>query len=59
MKAMLIGATGLLGKALTRAWKGGELLGLGSRDLDIRDARMWMDVRVTATWLWRLTARGQ
>lgn len=39
MKAMLIGATGLLGKALTRAWGGGELVGLGSRDLDIRDAR--------------------
>ena len=39
MKALMIGATGLLGKALTRAWGGGELVGLGSRDLDIRDAQ--------------------
>ena len=39
MKAMMIGATGLLGKALTREWRGSELVGLGSRDVDIRDAR--------------------
>jgi dTDP-4-dehydrorhamnose reductase len=39
MKAMMIGATGLLGKALTREWRGCELVGLGSRDVDIRDAQ--------------------
>lgn len=38
MKAMIIGATGLLGKALLRHWGDAELTGTGSRDLDIRDA---------------------
>jgi dTDP-4-dehydrorhamnose reductase len=37
MKVMLIGATGLLGKPLTREWNGADLIGTGSRDLDIRD----------------------
>ena len=35
---MIIGATGLLGKALTHEWRGDEVVGLGSRDVDIRDA---------------------
>jgi dTDP-4-dehydrorhamnose reductase len=35
---MILGATGLLGKALTREWTGDEVVGLGSRDVDIRDA---------------------
>jgi len=35
---MIIGATGLLGKALTHEWSGDEVVGLGSRDVDIRDA---------------------
>jgi dTDP-4-dehydrorhamnose reductase len=38
MKAMIIGATGLLGKALTHEWSSDEVVGLGSRDVDIRDA---------------------
>jgi dTDP-4-dehydrorhamnose reductase len=38
MKATIIGSTGLLGKALTREWSGDEVVGLGSRDVDIRDA---------------------
>lgn len=38
MKALILGATGLLGKPLVRAWHGDEVVGLGSRDLDIRDA---------------------
>jgi dTDP-4-dehydrorhamnose reductase len=38
MRVMIIGATGLLGKPLTRLWQGAELVGTGSRDLDIRDA---------------------
>jgi dTDP-4-dehydrorhamnose reductase len=37
MKIMIIGATGLLGKPLMRQWTGAELMGTGSRDLDIRD----------------------
>jgi dTDP-4-dehydrorhamnose reductase len=38
MKATIIGSTGLLGKALTREWSGDEVVGLGSRDVDIRNA---------------------
>ncbi len=38
MKAMIFGATGLLGKALMREWSGDEVVGLASRDVDIRDA---------------------
>jgi dTDP-4-dehydrorhamnose reductase len=38
MKATIFGASGLLGKALIREWSGDEVVGLGSRDVDIRDA---------------------
>lgn len=38
MKATILGASGLLGKALMREWSGDEVVGLGSRDVDIRDA---------------------
>jgi dTDP-4-dehydrorhamnose reductase len=38
MKAMILGASGLLGKALMREWTGDEIVGLGSRDVDIRDS---------------------
>ena len=38
MKAMVLGASGLLGKALMREWTRDEVLGLASRDADIRDA---------------------
>jgi dTDP-4-dehydrorhamnose reductase len=38
MKAMIFGATGLLGKALVREWTGDEVIGLGSDAVDIRDA---------------------
>jgi len=44
MKAMIIGATGLLGKPLMRECTGAELTGTGSRDLDIRDARAVRDL---------------
>lgn len=37
MKVMILGATGLLGKALIREWTRDEILGLGSREVDIRD----------------------
>jgi dTDP-4-dehydrorhamnose reductase len=38
MKAIVLGASGLLGKALMREWTGDEAVGLTSRDADIRDA---------------------
>ncbi len=38
MKAVIFGASGLLGKALMREWIGDEVVGFGSRDVDIRDA---------------------
>lgn len=38
MKAMIFGATGLLGKALVREWTGDEVIGMGSGAVDIRDA---------------------
>ncbi len=38
MKILILGSTGLLGKDLLREWSGGDdLVGLGSRDVDIRD----------------------
>jgi len=37
MKVMILGATGLLGKALIDGWTEDEVVGLGSRDVDIRD----------------------
>ena len=37
MKVMILGATGLLGKALMREWNDDEVHGLDSRDADIRD----------------------
>src|ERR1700756_500511 len=36
MRVMILGATGLLGKALMQEWPGDELAGFGSRDADIR-----------------------
>jgi dTDP-4-dehydrorhamnose reductase len=38
MKVMILGASGLLGKALMREWSADEIFGLGSKDVDIRDA---------------------
>lgn len=37
MRVMILGASGLLGKALMREWTEDEIAGLGSRDVDIRD----------------------
>jgi dTDP-4-dehydrorhamnose reductase len=44
MKVLIIGATGLLGKALTREWRGDELIGLSSKDVDIRDEKRVHDL---------------
>lgn len=38
MKVMIFGASGLLGLALMREWQGDEVVGLSSRDVDLRDA---------------------
>lgn len=38
MKVMIIGGTGLLGKALVREWKDDEVICMGRQQLDIRDA---------------------
>lgn len=38
MKAMIFGASGLLGKALMREWTGDEVVGLSSAEADLRDA---------------------
>jgi dTDP-4-dehydrorhamnose reductase len=37
MKVLIFGASGLLGTALMREWSGDEIVGLSSRDVDIRD----------------------
>lgn len=37
MKVMILGASGLLGRALMREWIEDEIVGLDSRDVDIRD----------------------
>lgn len=38
MRVTILGASGLLGKALMREWSGDEVVGLSSRDADIRVA---------------------
>ena len=38
MRVTIFGATGLLGKALLEEWKADGVVGLGSKDADIRDA---------------------
>jgi len=37
MKVAVLGASGLLGRALVREWRDDAVLGFGSRDVDIRD----------------------
>jgi dTDP-4-dehydrorhamnose reductase len=53
MKAMIFGASGLLGKALTNEWARAEVVGLGSRDVDIRDADKVREVveKVCPEWI--------
>jgi dTDP-4-dehydrorhamnose reductase len=43
MKVMILGASGLLGKALTHEWTGDEVAGFGSSQVDIRDAHKVME----------------
>ena len=56
MKVMILGATGLLGKALMREWTGDEVIGLGSRDVDIRDAGKVKEVVENARRDWIVLA---
>ena len=53
MKVMILGASGLLGKALMREWSGDEVVGLGSRDVDIRETSKVREVveRVRPDWI--------
>src|SRR5258708_7138075 len=39
MRVKIFGASGLLGKALTREWQTDSVVGLSSRDVDIRDQK--------------------
>jgi dTDP-4-dehydrorhamnose reductase len=52
MKVMILGASGLLGKALTSEWRDDEVAGFASRDVDIRDATKVRDVVETAHPEW-------
>jgi dTDP-4-dehydrorhamnose reductase len=53
MKATIFGASGLLGKELVREWTGDDVVGLNSRDADIRDARQVQDAvdRAHPDWI--------
>jgi dTDP-4-dehydrorhamnose reductase len=50
---MIFGASGLLGQALVREWSGDEVMGLRSRDADIRDAGAVQEVveRTRPDWI--------
>jgi len=39
MRVLIFGASGLLGKALTSEWTGDQVVGLSSKDADIRDSQ--------------------
>ncbi|HET9307896.1 MAG TPA: dTDP-4-dehydrorhamnose reductase [Candidatus Sulfotelmatobacter sp.] len=56
MKAMIFGATGLLGKALVREWTGDEVIGMGSGAVDIRDAARVREVVRESTPEWIVLA---
>jgi dTDP-4-dehydrorhamnose reductase len=56
MKAIVLGASGLLGKALMREWTGDEVIGLTSRDADIRDADKVREVLEKARPEWIVLA---
>ena len=53
MKAMILGASGLLGRALMREWRGDELVGLSSRDIDVLDSLQVQRVleKISPQWI--------
>ena len=56
MKATVLGASGLLGKDLLREWTGDKVVGLSSRDVDIRDAGKVQSVLENASPDWIVLA---
>jgi dTDP-4-dehydrorhamnose reductase len=56
MKVLVFGATGLLGKPLMRVWSGDGVVGMGSRDVDIRDEARVRDVVRSHTPDWIVLA---
>jgi dTDP-4-dehydrorhamnose reductase len=53
MRVTIFGATGLLGRALTREWTGDKITGFGSKDADIRDVQQVSEVvqRTRPDWI--------
>lgn len=53
MRVLILGASGILGQALMREWKGDELAGFTSRDVDIRDDRKVREVidKIRPDWV--------
>lgn len=53
MKALILGATGLLGQALMREWREDEVVGLGVEDVDIRNAEQVREIigKIRAEWI--------
>jgi dTDP-4-dehydrorhamnose reductase len=53
MRVTILGATGLLGKALMRVWEGDQVVGLGSKDADIRGPQQVRDAvqRTRPEWI--------
>jgi dTDP-4-dehydrorhamnose reductase len=53
MKVLIFGASGLLGQALMREWSGDDVVGLSSRDVDIRDTTQLLQVaqNVRPEWI--------
>ena len=53
MKVLIFGASGLLGQALTREWKGDEVVGLSVEDVDIRDSTRVREIieKERPTWI--------
>jgi len=56
MKVLILGASGLLGKALMREWSGDEVIGLGSRDVDIADRERVLEVVASTRPEWIVLA---
>ena len=56
MKVMILGASGLLGKALMREWRDDEIVGFSSRDVDIRDAAKIREMTETTRPEWIVLA---
>jgi dTDP-4-dehydrorhamnose reductase len=52
MRVTIFGASGLLGQALMREWQGDDVLGLSSRDVDLREADKVRDIVLNARPEW-------